>query len=321
MRAEEAAHAHNLLVEVFAEAGLVGLGALGAFLLTWVRSIVRRLERPQAASAPASDAGPAAGPLPLAGGLLLGLLLLAGAGDIYSAEPGRQGHLLAIAVGVPAIALLLERGARHLPGQALAAAALAGASVLLFDGLLSFGLHQPGLLTIVVLLLGCSLALVGRPLPPTPRWKWPAWTAVVCLAGCTLWLLLAKVPGARAADLAREEAQAAHVEGARSVEALREACDAYATACDLYPDHVLTWLDRPDWRPPTASRGAAWPRPPSTRRSPATPITRATTCARPRPPMPWPGRPGSSPPNASASGAAQQAWPATRSRPATPPAS
>lgn len=267
LRAEEALHAHSLVLQVLAELGLVGLLALAALFAAALRDAwpslapadpaaqERRAARDEGAP---TDAEPAATGLggergvaaAVLAGLALGGLLLAAFGDCYNA--GTPGHLLALALATGALTPLLARGLSGLSGPVLAAGCLAGASALLWDGLLDFGFHHVGLSTLCWLLLGLAPALGGV----RPERRNPALLRALLLvpAGAlALWLLLAVVPGAldaeQARDAGRRAREAALIAGqeGRADEALRQAAAAvehFAAACELYPGDPRTWMQQ-----------------------------------------------------------------------------
>lgn len=253
LRAEEALHAHSLILQVAAELGLVGLLALVALLAAALRDAWPSLEgdEPEAAPAEVSELGGERGAaLAVLAGLGLGWLLLGAFGDCYNA--GTQGHWLTLLLATAALTPILARGLSGLSGPVLAAGSLAGASALLWDGLLNFGFHHVGLSTLCWLLLGLAPALAGvapaRRNPPALRVL-----LVVPADALALWLLLAVVPGALDAEQARdagrrarEAAILAEREGkpADARDQALQAVEQFRIACASYPGDPRTWMQQ-----------------------------------------------------------------------------
>lgn len=254
-RAEETLHAHNALVEVLAEGGLLGLTAVLGVVWAWGRAALRPLLRPL-------RPGPLGSPAPLGGdawallsGHFLGLLLLAGHGDRYNAAPETRGQLVFVACALPAAWAAVSAGlALGRRGSNAWAAAVAGASALAWDGLLDFGLHQSGVLTVCCSLGVLAPTLCGQPparaAGPAARRFALAALAAVSLLG--LGLTLRVVPPALRADAARDAARDAHGLGVdllrrgrrdEAIAALREATAGYRRALELAPGEVRTWLE------------------------------------------------------------------------------
>ncbi|MGE0708700.1 MAG: O-antigen ligase family protein [Planctomycetota bacterium] len=202
--------------------------------------------RPSEADAPA----PAALVAALLGGVALGWFLLGAYGDCYNASTPR--HWVTILLGVLALTPLFAWALREVPAVLLGAAALAGASTLLWDGLLDFGFHHAGLSTLCWLLLGLAPALAGR-LPADVGPARLRALAAVPLGALALALLFWLVPAALDAEQAREAArrvldqaaldeQAGRKQDARAK--LVQAEELLEAACAGYPWDLRTWLER-----------------------------------------------------------------------------
>lgn len=252
LRAEETLHAHNAPLQLLAETGLLGVLACGWLVVAWARTGWRSLAAPGEEGKPEEEAGtlgPRAAAQALLAGCLLGLVLLAGFGDAYDAN--RPGHLVFVAVVLLAGTRLLYACLLEVDPRVLGAAALAGASALLWDGLLNFGLHQAGVFTLAWLLAGSSPALAGAT-PEHFTWERPRQAAAFLLAALTM-LVLAFTPGAVTADQRRAAARAEHAEAIRLLQAGRErrraqdlldqAVLGYLGACERYPWDARTWLE------------------------------------------------------------------------------
>ncbi len=258
LRAEETLHAHNALVQVLAEGGLVGLAAWTALIVAWVWEGVGTCLAPAVARAEetAGEAWPArlwAGP---AAGLGVALLLLRAHGDAAAG-----GELIAIAALVPlltfALTRALTRALERAPGdpRLLGAAAVAGAAALLGDGLLNFGLHHPGLFAVTFTLAALAPALAGRGDEEPERWTSPPALRLAAGAACaalTLALGFSLLPRGLEADVQREGARAARDAGAlalargepqRAAAALTEAAEAYERAAEAWPWDPRTHLE------------------------------------------------------------------------------
>lgn len=250
-RAEEAIHAHNALVQLLAETGLLGLAALGALGWLLLRPAWRALDGPP----PAVEEG-AAGVVPrevaLLGGQLLGWALVAGYGD----ELGISGEALSAGLSGPLL-LVLSMLALPLLSAALRPslpagwplvlpALLAGIAGFALDGLTDFGLHYASTL----LLATCLLGLVAGPRAPGPPSPVAGPLLGFALLAATLGLLFGVARPALEADRLRTEARTAHLEakqladrkdqaGAR--QALERASAGLREAAELYPADAETW--------------------------------------------------------------------------------
>ncbi|MCO5168788.1 MAG: O-antigen ligase family protein [Planctomycetes bacterium] len=236
VRAEEALHAHNGVVQLLAETGVVGLGAALGLLGVWARAGLRGLDARDAGVEDGEGTADGSGrTLEFTGaGLWLGLFLVASFGDAYSLET--PGHLLALTVALPALAALGAWAADRAPPRLVAGALLAGVAAFLADALLDFGLHHAGTATVAALVLALGVARA------TPRDGAATVSRRVTLGlglaagGLGLALLALVVPRALEADQARARADEARD--------LDEAAADLAAATRAYPGHARTWLAR-----------------------------------------------------------------------------
>lgn len=250
-RAEETLHAHNALVQVLAETGVVGLAAALGLLGAWARAGLSGLD------ALGTEVGPAAErrktPWVL-GGAALGLLLVGSYGDVYSFDRDTQPHLLALFVVLPGVTVLGAAAAERMPPRLLAAALLGGSCAFLADGLLDFGLHHAGMATLAALLVGLGTGM-GRPatLPDggsaeTVGRGQAASLGLGAAAGTlALGLLLVLVPRALDADVAREAGNQAYLAASTAADPrghVHEAAVQLDAATARYPWHARTWLER-----------------------------------------------------------------------------
>lgn len=250
LRAEETMHAHNGVVEVLAEAGLLGLGALLGLAWAWGREGVRAaVGAPGQAASGATREEHAADDVALGLGVALGGLLLVAYGDADSLlTPLLQLGLVAVGLGV----------ATRLPApspRALAGAALAGVAAFAVDGLTDFGLHFANTALLAALLAGLAPALGALsaspapdgPLgPPGPRGAAGALLAAGLAAAAVAAMAVALLRG-QPADRARETARAALEDANQGADVRANvdlAAEELAAACEAWPWHGRSWLER-----------------------------------------------------------------------------
>jgi tetratricopeptide (TPR) repeat protein len=242
-QAEEALHAHNAPLQLLAETGLIGLALFAGTLALFVRRGLRVAWGPKLPAAGGSspewiDAGF------LAGGLFFGWLLLGAHGDTYNGAT--TGAWLGIGVGVLALSGGLWWALRGSSPRLVAGAALAGATVLLGDGVLNFGVHHAGFSLVVWLLLGLAPGMASTQDDESdPARAGGLLGALVC--ALTLWVIGVVLPGALEAEGHRALARANHEAAAsgRDVEDnLRRASESFAAACQAAPQDSRTWLER-----------------------------------------------------------------------------
>jgi len=242
--AEETKHAHNGVVQLLVEVGLIGVLILAAGAALWAWRAARR--------APPGELTQGSGPRgAVVGGLFVGALALLAGGDALSLSLEFPLTLL----GIGALAWALAEG-EAIPAERWRAGVAAGIVGFLADSLTNFGLHQAGCLVTVLVLAGLTRAggaalEEGEPAPSEP----PAWLGATA-AGLASVVALACVFGAQPlllADSAREEARALHMQGAEHAaagrstlarESLREAREAYDAAIEADPDFVDGYRER-----------------------------------------------------------------------------
>ncbi len=242
LQAEEALHAHNAPLQLLAETGLIGLGLFAGTIALFVRRGLGVAWSEQRAheegAVPWSDGAFAAG------GLFAGWLLLGAHGDTYNAAT--TSAWLVIGAGVLVLTPGLWRALRGSSPRLVAGAALAGATVLIGDGLLNFGVHHAGFSLIVWLLLGLAGGMVSSQ-DVTPGQTRAGGLVGALACALTLGVIGFVLPGALEAESQRALARAHHQEAAsgRDVEKnLRLACEAFAAACEAAPHDSRTWLER-----------------------------------------------------------------------------
>lgn len=262
VQAEEALHAHNAPLQLLAETGLIGLALFGALLCAYVRQGLR------VAWGPKEEVPAGAEPsLPDLGFLILGAfagwLLLGAHGDTYNAAT--TAAWLVIGAGVVGLSLLLWRALRGSSPRLVAGAALAGATVLLGDGLLNFGVHHAGFSLVVWLLLGLAPNMTSRTDEDRTRAGGLVGAGVCAL---TLGVIGLVLPGALEAEGSRALARAHHEAAASGEEVEKNlvlAVENFAAACEAAPGDARTWLERGaaearlgDTLPPGPERRARW---------------------------------------------------------------
>ena len=250
-RSEETRFAHNSLVQVAADQGLIGVIAWALLFVMLVKVALRPMaELPE--SAPAGVGEARAPPKAWLLGWLLGGFLVASSGDRYGA--GSIGELIATVVlaGAAGLAaqILAARPAGQVSREALRAGALAGFIAFLGHGLFDFSLHTPGLWVGALLLIAVAIRSAGAELESEAEatgGRERLWTALILLG----LPLVAIWPGRMqaysgavelGADTAKQALQAWH-EGARerSLELWREAEAEFARATTVWPLAPRSW--------------------------------------------------------------------------------